>query len=204
MPAAVSFSCPAPRRRRPSRRRISAVTCARRDCGRRSQASRRPTALAGDFAYLRARRVAWDDVLYETGDAALWTMVQLRHDRPLRPFDPEAPAQIGLARAGAAGCANARLPTLRDRCSGRPGPRDGGVPAPSSPSRRRPACWPTAWSLPAVYDRAGAGPAAGRVPAHRGRALSECRGARRSRSRSATSSRRRWRACPRRRCTLRR
>lgn len=44
--------------------------------------------LDGDFAYLRARRVAWDDVLYEFGHAALWTVIQLRAGRALRPFDP--------------------------------------------------------------------------------------------------------------------
>lgn len=50
--------------------------------------------LPGDFAYLRTRRIAWDDVLYELDDGALWTLLQLRHDRPVRPFDPAAPVQI--------------------------------------------------------------------------------------------------------------
>lgn len=51
-------------------------------------------ALSGDFAYLRIRRVRWDDVLYDLDPAAIWNLLQLRHDRPLRAFDPAAAVQI--------------------------------------------------------------------------------------------------------------
>ncbi|MGG5809153.1 site-specific DNA-methyltransferase [Falsiroseomonas sp. CW058] len=50
--------------------------------------------MKGDFAYLRTQRMNWDDVLYDLDDGALWTLLQLRHDRPVRPFDPAAPVQI--------------------------------------------------------------------------------------------------------------
>lgn len=50
----------------------------------------------GDFAYLRTRRFAWDDVLYELTDDEVWTLLQLRHGRALKPFDAEAPIQCAL------------------------------------------------------------------------------------------------------------
>ena len=49
--------------------------------------------LSGDFAYLRARRIAWDDVLYDLDASAIWTLLQLRYGRALRPFDPAAAVQ---------------------------------------------------------------------------------------------------------------
>ncbi len=48
----------------------------------------------GDFAYLRTRRIAWDDVLYELDDAEVWLLLQLRHARVLRAFDTAAALQI--------------------------------------------------------------------------------------------------------------
>jgi adenine-specific DNA-methyltransferase len=50
--------------------------------------------LPGDFAYLHARRVDWNDVLYELDHAAVWILIQLRYDRSIQPFDPETPVQV--------------------------------------------------------------------------------------------------------------
>jgi adenine-specific DNA-methyltransferase len=50
--------------------------------------------LPGDFAYLRTRRIAWDDVLYEFDPATVWTLLQLRHDRPFVGYTPAASLQV--------------------------------------------------------------------------------------------------------------
>lgn len=50
----------------------------------------------GDFAYLRTRRIGWDDVLYDLDDAAVWTLLQMRHGRIVRPFDRSAALQISM------------------------------------------------------------------------------------------------------------
>ena len=50
--------------------------------------------LGGDFAYLRARRVANPDVTYDFNPAAIWTLLQLRFGRALTPFDPAQPVQL--------------------------------------------------------------------------------------------------------------
>ena len=50
--------------------------------------------LGGDFAYLRTRRIAEADVMYDLDPAALWTLLQLRHGRALRPFDADSPIQV--------------------------------------------------------------------------------------------------------------
>ena len=50
--------------------------------------------LGGDFAYLRSRRIAQEDVVYDLDPPALWTLLQLRQGFPLRPFDPLAPVQL--------------------------------------------------------------------------------------------------------------
>ena len=55
----------------------------------------------GDFAYLRTRRIGWDDVVYELDDAAAWTLLQLRHGRTLQPFDPSIPLQVSPPHAEA-------------------------------------------------------------------------------------------------------
>ena len=49
--------------------------------------------LPGDFAYLRTHRFAWDDVSYDLSPEQVWILLQLRHQRPLRPFDPSLPVQ---------------------------------------------------------------------------------------------------------------
>jgi len=51
-------------------------------------------SLSGDFAYLRARRIDWDDVVYELDHAAVWFLIQLRYDRPLAAFKEGATVQI--------------------------------------------------------------------------------------------------------------
>ena len=51
-------------------------------------------ALPGDFAYLRTRRISWDDVVYELDDAETWTLLQLRQGCPLQPFDPSHAVQV--------------------------------------------------------------------------------------------------------------
>ena len=67
-------------------------------------------ATPDDFAYLRVRRMGWDDVVYDLDPAATWTLLQLRHTRSLRPFDvtrplqwsppdPRSPGESGLAYA---------------------------------------------------------------------------------------------------------
>lgn len=43
--------------------------------------------LPGDFAYLRTHRFAWDDVPYDLLPEQVWILLQLRHQRPLRPFN---------------------------------------------------------------------------------------------------------------------
>lgn len=53
--------------------------------------------LGGDFAYLRARLIAEEDVLYDLDPPALWTLLQLRHGHPLRPYDSASPYQLSLA-----------------------------------------------------------------------------------------------------------
>ena len=50
--------------------------------------------LGGDFAYLRTRRIAEEDVMYDFDPPALWTLLQLRQGHPLRAFDPDAPYQL--------------------------------------------------------------------------------------------------------------
>ena len=49
--------------------------------------------LPGDFAYLRTRRLDWDDAPYDLTNEQIWTLIQLRHQRPLLPFNPAAPIQ---------------------------------------------------------------------------------------------------------------
>ncbi len=56
--------------------------------------------LGGDFAYLRARRVAEADILYDFDRAALWILLQLRQARDLAPYDAEALLQVSLPVAG--------------------------------------------------------------------------------------------------------
>lgn len=48
----------------------------------------------GDFAYLRARRLDWNDVLYDLTPNDLWALLQLRHDRPLGVYDPNSAVQV--------------------------------------------------------------------------------------------------------------
>lgn len=55
--------------------------------------------LGGDFAYLRARRIATADVTYDLDVAAIWTLLQLRYGRPLVPFDPAQPIQVSPSSA---------------------------------------------------------------------------------------------------------
>jgi len=55
--------------------------------------------LPGDFAYLRTKRLAWDDVIYDLEPAAIWTLLLLRQDRPLTTFDPVAPVQVSRPAA---------------------------------------------------------------------------------------------------------
>jgi adenine-specific DNA-methyltransferase len=50
--------------------------------------------LGGDFAYLRARRIAEEDVMYDLDPRALWTLLQLRHGHPLRLYDSTCSYQI--------------------------------------------------------------------------------------------------------------
>jgi adenine-specific DNA-methyltransferase len=49
--------------------------------------------LPGDFAYLRVHRFTWDDVPYDMLPEQIWTLLQLRHQRPLRTFEPSKPLQ---------------------------------------------------------------------------------------------------------------
>jgi adenine-specific DNA-methyltransferase len=51
-------------------------------------------SIPGDFAYLRTRRISWDDVIYDLDEPAIWTLLQLRHGRPLRPFNAVAALQV--------------------------------------------------------------------------------------------------------------
>jgi len=48
----------------------------------------------GNFAYLRTRRIAWDDVLYELGNPEVWLLLQLRYGRSLRAFNSSAALQL--------------------------------------------------------------------------------------------------------------
>ena len=50
----------------------------------------------GNFAYLRTRRLDWDEVLYKLTDNEVWTLLQLRHGRALKPFDPSAVIQCAM------------------------------------------------------------------------------------------------------------
>lgn len=49
--------------------------------------------LPGDFAYLRTRRLDWDDAPYDLTPEQVWLLLQLRHQRSLRPFDPTRAVQ---------------------------------------------------------------------------------------------------------------
>ena len=57
----------------------------------------------GEFAYLRTRRIGWDDVVYDLDDAAVWTLLQLRHGRFVGPFDPSSALQVSVAESQADG-----------------------------------------------------------------------------------------------------
>ncbi len=57
----------------------------------------------GDFAYLRARRISWDDVVYDLNPASIWTLIQMRYDRTILPFDAKAAVQISFPSLEAAG-----------------------------------------------------------------------------------------------------
>ncbi len=57
----------------------------------------------GEFAYLRTRRIGWDDVVYDLDDAAVWTLLQLRHGRFVAPFDPSSALQVSVAESQADG-----------------------------------------------------------------------------------------------------
>jgi len=48
---------------------------------------------APDFAYLRCRRVAPEDIAYEVEGPDVWRLIQLRHDLPLASYDPDAAVQ---------------------------------------------------------------------------------------------------------------
>lgn len=50
----------------------------------------------GDFAYLLARRIPEEDVMYDLDAPALWTILQLRHGHHLRPYEEGRPYQISL------------------------------------------------------------------------------------------------------------
>ena len=50
--------------------------------------------LGGDFVYLRTRRIADTDVIYDLDPNALWILLQLRHGRALRPFDQSTALQL--------------------------------------------------------------------------------------------------------------
>ena len=54
----------------------------------------------GDFAYLRTRRIPWDDVVYEIDDGEVWTLLQLRQARTLRPYDRSTAIQVAPAEPG--------------------------------------------------------------------------------------------------------
>ncbi len=72
-------------------------------------------ATPDDFAYLRVRRMEWDDVVYDLDPAATWTLLQLRHTRLLRPYDATVPLQWSAADPGtpdAPGLAYAPVPTV--------------------------------------------------------------------------------------------
>jgi adenine-specific DNA-methyltransferase len=53
-------------------------------------------ATGGDFAYLRARRISWDDVVYDLDAASIWTLIQLRYDRAILPFDGASAVQVSM------------------------------------------------------------------------------------------------------------
>ena len=68
----------------------------------------------GDFAYLRTRRIGWDDVIYSLDDAAVWILLQLRHGRFVKAFGPSDPLQVSVADSQADGgptVAYAQTPT---------------------------------------------------------------------------------------------
>ncbi len=97
--------------------------------------------LGGDFAYLRARRIAEEDVLYDLDPRALWTLLLLRHGHPLRQY-----------RFGSS------LPTFpSSNRSRRYGHAD-----PCSPTQRRPVCRATLAAGPASCVHADARPVARR------------------------------------------
>lgn len=56
--------------------------------------------LGGDFAYLKTRRIAETDMLYDLEPASLWVLLQLRQGRDLAPFDHDAALQISPPIAG--------------------------------------------------------------------------------------------------------
>ncbi|MCX7384025.1 MAG: site-specific DNA-methyltransferase [Alphaproteobacteria bacterium] len=94
-------------------RNICRDVCAERI--RRAIAGTRAAPLAGDFAYLRTKRIDWDDVVYDLEAADIWTMIQLRYGRPVLAFDPASPLQLSLpAEAEAAEPAVAYLPVVDD------------------------------------------------------------------------------------------
>ncbi len=49
--------------------------------------------LPGDFAYVRTRRLDWDDAPYDLAPEQVWLLLQLRLQRQLRPFDAARPVQ---------------------------------------------------------------------------------------------------------------
>ena len=53
---------------------------------------------APDFAYLRCRRTAQEDIAYDVDGPDVWRLIQLRHDLPLAPFDPGAAVHQAIGR----------------------------------------------------------------------------------------------------------
>lgn len=50
----------------------------------------------GDFAYLRAERIAFEDLAYDLSPERVWTIVQAMHDLPIVPFDGSKPVQAAV------------------------------------------------------------------------------------------------------------
>ena len=50
-----------------------------------------------------ARNVKWDDIAYELDAAAIWLLLQMRFDVPLRAFDSSALIHVAEGWNGASG-----------------------------------------------------------------------------------------------------
>ncbi|UKJ75927.1 site-specific DNA-methyltransferase [Azospirillum brasilense] len=51
----------------------------------------------GDFAYLAARTLPFEDLAYELAPAQVWTAVQALHDLPFTPYDPDQPVHVAVS-----------------------------------------------------------------------------------------------------------